>query len=215
MGTSLLIAGATGVVGAAAVQHALADARVGQLITWGRRPLPDAAGRIVHWGGADLIAALDPAARADAVICCLGTTIKAVKGDKQAFIHVDHDLVVALGAWASGKGVRFCVVSALGADAKSLFFYNQVKGRMEDALRQMDFAALHIFRPSILDGPRTEQRTGERIALVTMRAIAPLLPAPSRPMKTEVLGKALVNAAITGASGAHVHTTKAILELAR
>ncbi|MBL7944914.1 MAG: hypothetical protein JNN32_02550, partial [Flavobacteriales bacterium] len=116
--------------------------------------------------------------------------------------------------WASGKGVRFCVVSALGADAKSLFFYNQVKGRMEDALRQMDFAALHIFRPSILDGPRTEQRTGERIALVTMRAIAPLLPAPSRPMKTDVLGKALVNAAITGASGTHVHTTKGILELA-
>lgn len=215
MGTSLLIAGATGVVGAAAVQHALADARVGQLITWGRRPVPHAPARIVHWGGADLIAALDPAARVDAVVCCLGTTIKAVKGDKQAFIHVDHDLVVALGAWASGKGVRFCVVSALGANAKSLIFYDQVKGRMEEALQKIDFTALHIFRPSILDGPRTEQRTGERIALVTMRAIAPLLPAASRPMKTDVLGKALVNAALTGAPGTHVHTTKAILDLAR
>lgn len=215
MGRSLLIAGATGVVGAAAVQHALADARIGQLITWGRRPVPHALGRIVHWGGADLVAALDPAARVDAVICCLGTTIKAVKGDEQAFIHVDHDLVVALGAWASGKGVRFCVVSALGADAKSLIFYNRVKGRMEEALQKMDFAALHIFRPSILDGPRTEKRTGERIALVTMRAIAPLLPAPSRPMKTDVLSKALVNAALTGAAGTHVHTTKAILDLAR
>jgi len=170
--------------------------------------------RVEHWGGTDLPAALrsEPV---DAVICCLGTTIKAVKGDKQAFIHVDHDLVLALGNWASGKGVRFCVVSALGADAKSLFFYNQVKGRMEDGLRKLDFAALHIFRPSILDGPRTENRTGERIGLVVMRAIAPLLPAPSRPMKTTLLGKAVVEAALTGTPGTHIHTTKAILELAR
>lgn len=214
MKSTVLVAGATGLVGKAAVQNALADQRVGRVITWGRRPLIGMEEQVEHWGGADLPSALrrEPV---DAVICCLGTTIKAVKGDKQAFIHVDHDLVLALGNWANGKGVRFCVVSALGADAKSLFFYNQVKGRMEDALRKLDFAALHIFRPSILDGPRTEQRTGERVGLVVMRALAPLLPAASRPMKTNVLAKALVEAALTGTTGTHIHTTKAILELAR
>lgn len=213
MKSTLLIAGATGLVGSAAVDAALGDARVNRVITWGRRPLVHTSAQVEHWGGPDLVGALRPEP-VDAVICCLGTTIKAVKGDAQAFIHVDHDLVVALGEWASGKGVRFCVVSALGADERSLFFYNRVKGRMEQALRKLDFAALHIFRPSILDGPRTEQRTGERIGLVVMRAIAPLLPAASRPMSTATLGKATVNAALSGQGGTHLHTYHGIRKLA-
>lgn len=213
---SVLIAGATGAVGSATLAIALKDKRVKHSITWGRRPVSGPVRPAEHWGPVegDLVAGLRPE-RVDAVISCLGTTIKAVQGDEQAFIHVDHDLVVALGAWASGKGVHFCVVSALGADAKSFFFYNRVKGRMEDALRKMDFAALHIFRPSILDGHRSEQRTGESLALVTMRAIAPLLPSSTRPMRVDVLGKALVQAALTGKQGTHVHTTGSILEMAR
>lgn len=214
MKSTLLVAGATGLVGSATVHAALRDDRISRVITWGRRPLAGTSGQVEFWGGPDPVAALRPEP-VDAVICCLGTTIKAVKGDKQAFIHVDHDLVVALGRWASGKGVRFCVVSAIGADANSIIFYNQVKGRMESALKAMDFAALHIFQPSILDGPRTEKRMGERIGLVVMHTIAPLLPAASRPMPVATLGKALVHAALSDMPGTYVHSYREILGLAR
>lgn len=213
MKRTVLIAGATGLVGKEALAAALADPRVGRVIAWGRRPPEQQHPHLEVWSAPDLPTALrnEPV---HAVICALGTTIKAVKGDKAAFTYVDHDLVVNLGAWASGKGIAFCVVSALGADEKSLFFYNRVKGRMENALRSMDFSALHIFHPSILDGPRTEQRTGEKIGLVVMRAIAPLLPAASRPMSTQLLGQAALNAALSDVRGTHIHTYHDIRELA-
>lgn len=171
---------------------------------------------VEHWGpvNGDLIAGLRPEP-VDAVICCLGTTMRAVGGDKRAFIHVDHDLVLALGRWASGKGVRFCVVSALGADPKSLFFYNRVKGDMECELRNMDFTALHIFQPSVLDGPRTESRPGERAGLAMMKLLGNLLSANSRPMPYRTLAKALVETATGSSTGAHVHTYRSILALSK
>ncbi len=215
MKQTLLIAGATGLVGSAVLTHALADERFARVITWGRRPVPGAPERVEHWGPtpAGLEAGLRDE-RVDAVVCCLGTTMRNVDGDKAAFLHVDQELVLALGRWASGKGTRFSVVSAMGADAKSLFFYNRVKGAVEDALRAMEFDALHIFRPSILDGPRQEDRTGERIGLVVMRAMAPLLPAAYRPMPHDTLARALLTTAAGTQQGTHVHTYRAILELA-
>ena len=214
MKRSLLIAGATGLVGTAVIDLARSDPRFGRVITWGRRALPNTAG-VEHWGPTPrgLVDGLhaDPV---DAVICCLGTTIKAVKGDKNAFIHVDRDLVLDLGRWASGRGACFCVVSALGADPKSLFFYNRVKGEMETALRDLDFAGLHIFHPSILDGARKEERTGERIGLAMMRFVAPVLPPSSRPMPITTLAAALINAALSDVRGTHVHTYRDIVQLA-
>jgi len=216
MKCSLLVAGATGLVGSAVVDLALTDARFGRVINWARRPVPQPSSPIEHWGpvNGDLSAGLRPE-QVDAVICCLGTTIRAVKGDKKAFMHVDKDLVLDLGRWASGKGVRFCVVSAMGANPRSMIFYNRVKGEMEAGLRKLDFAALHLFHPSILDGARKDERTGERLGLAVMRAIAPILPAASRPMPINTLAKALIEAAISDVRGTHVHTYREILELAR
>ncbi|MBL7950304.1 MAG: hypothetical protein JNM62_01175 [Flavobacteriales bacterium] len=216
MTRSLLIAGATGMVGAEVLKLAVSDQRFSRVVTWGRRSATGHEGRLEHWGSTsgDLVHQLRPD-RMDAVVCCLGTTIKTVKGDKQAFIHVDKDLVVALGRWASRKNTRFCVVSAIGADPKSPFFYNRVKGEMEHDLRKLDFAALHIFQPSILDGPRTENRLGERAALAVMKLLRPVLPMRSHPMPHTMLAKALLSAATSETVGTQVHTYANIAALAR
>lgn len=215
MERSLLIAGGTGLIGSAVAKIASSDARFKRVIAWGRKPVAGFERPLEQWGPVndDLIAGLRPE-RVDAVICCLGTTMRNVKGDKKAFLHVDRDLVLALGQWASGHGTRFCLVSAMGADPASLFFYNRVKGEVEAALRGMDFAALHLFRPSILDGPRTEVRTGERLGLVAMKALRPLLPPDYRPMPHDTLAHALINAAAGTGTGTRVHTYRSILALA-
>lgn len=216
MKRSLLIAGATGLVGSAVTDLAAADPRFGPVITWGRRPVPDAPGTVEHWGpGPDGLVAGLGSDRVNAVICCLGTTMRNVKGDKQAFLHVDQDLVLALARWSSGTHARFCLVSALGADPSSMFFYNRVKGNVERELTQLEFAALHIFRPSILDGPRQESRPGERIGLAAMKILAPMLPVASRPMPYRTLAQALLNAAAGDDHGIHIHTTKGIEALVR
>lgn len=191
MGT-ILVAGATGLIGKEVLRRALADDRFERVIAVGRRELP-AHPKLEQWVHADLLGALRNE-QVDAVVCCLGTTIRNVGGDKARFIHVDKDLVLGLARWAKEHGAKdFAVVSAIGADAESRVFYNRVKGEMEAGLKAIGLPALHIFHPSILTGPREEKRFGERLGIVVMGAIAPLLPARYKPMPYDVLAQALLN----------------------
>ena len=210
--STVLIAGATGLIGATTVQLALADARVSKVIVLARRSCGPEHPRLEEWLHADLLQGLR-AQRVDAVLCCLGTTIGKEGGDKPRFIHVDKDLVLGVGAWAKEQGVPvFAVVSAVGADAGSRIFYNRVKGEMEAGLKALELPVLHLFHPSILVGPRKEFRLGERIGSVVMKVLAPLLPPRMRPMPHDVLGRALVNSVFDRAGG--VHTYKGIRSLA-
>ena len=59
---------------------------------------------------------------------------------------------------------QYLLVSALGANKKSAIYYNQVKGEIEKAITKIGFQTVHIFRPSLLLGPRTEKRSVEDAA---------------------------------------------------
>lgn len=200
----ILLAGATGLIGSTTLDLALQDARFERVIALTRKPLV-AKPKLEQWIAADgdLLSALRDES-VSAVICCLGTTIRNVGGDKARFIHVDKDLVLGLGSWAKSHGVPvFCVVSAVGADASSSIFYNRVKGEMEEGLKALGFPALHIFQPSILTGPRQERRVGERIGIAGMSLFAPLLPARLKPMRHDLLAQALINASSIAVGGTH------------
>lgn len=213
MSRSLLVAGPTGLIGSTVLQLALADDRFSRVIGLTRRPLGMHHPKLEEWRHEELLQALRPE-RLDAVVCCLGTTIRKVGGDKAKFVYVDKDLVVGLGRWAESQGVPvLCVVSAIGADPRSRVFYNRVKGEMEAELKALELPALHLFQPSILTGPRQEHRGGERIGIALGRLFAPLLPARYRPMPHDVLAQALLNATHLDQGG--THTYKAILALAR
>ena len=51
-----------------------------------------------------------------------------------------------------------------GSVTSSIAYYNRVKGRMEAAVSALDFAAVHIVRPSLLLGERSERRPSEEFA---------------------------------------------------
>jgi len=211
---SLLIAGPTGLIGSTVLQQALADPRFTRVEVLSRRGLPRVHPRLVEHVHADLLPAL-PGNGVDAVICCLGTTISKVGGDRARFIHVDLELVVELGKWARDHSVRsMSVVSAVGANSRSRFFYSRVKGNMEEALRGLGLPALHIFQPSVLMGPRQELRVGERIGIAVMRMLGPLVPCPYRPMQHDVLARALLRSSLCPGHGVHTHTHAGIHRLA-
>jgi uncharacterized protein YbjT (DUF2867 family) len=202
---TLLIAGATGLIGSTALRMALGEPRFGRVIVVGRRSTGLQHPKLNEWLASDLLQALRPEP-VDAVLCCLGTTIRKEGGDKQRFIHVDKDLVLGLGIWAEQQGVpTFAVISAIGADVDSRIFYNRVKGEMEQGLKALALPVLHIFQPSILLGPRTEFRLGERMGIIAMRLATPLLPARMRPMRHDVLASALLNAVFTSEGGTHTY----------
>ncbi len=203
MSKTILIAGATGLIGNTTLHFALESPSISRVIALVREPLAMRHPKLETWVDKDLLAALkqEPV---DAVICCLGTTIKKVGGDKQKFIHVDKDLVLGIARWAKELHVPvFSVVSAIGADASSRVFYNRVKGEMEQELKTIGFPTLHIFQPSVLSGPRPETRLGESIGIAGAKLLAPLIPANYKLMPHDVLAKALLRSSSEPLGGTH------------
>jgi uncharacterized protein YbjT (DUF2867 family) len=213
MPRTLLIAGATGLVGHTTLRLALNSPRFDRVVVLARRPTGEDHPKLEEWCAEELLTALRHKP-VDAVICCLGTTIRKVGGEKAKFIQVDKDLVVGLGRWAREQQVPvMCVVSAIGADPASRVFYNRVKGEMEAELKALDLPVLHLFQPSILTGPRKEVRLGERIGIFFGSLLTPLLPERYRPMPHDILALALLHAVEVSPGG--THTTLGILALAR
>jgi uncharacterized protein YbjT (DUF2867 family) len=204
---SVVIAGASGVVGARALQHLLARDDVGRVVALGRRPLDvrheKLVSTVVDLGSAAAIAPEIPEGCA-AAVCCLGTTMKKA-GSRDAFRAVDRDAVVALGEAARSRGVRrFVVVSSVGASARSASFYLRTKAEAEDGLARLGFPQLTIVRPAFIDdqGARRDVRLGERLALPLARAIFSVAGRTSRyaPVRADVVGRAVARLALDDAA---------------
>jgi uncharacterized protein YbjT (DUF2867 family) len=95
-------------------------------------------------------------------------------------------------------------VSSLGASTKSRYFYNRVKGDLEDALRGLGYPRLTIVRPSLLLGPRAELRLGEEVAKRVTRWLGPLVPRAFKPVEARAVAAALARAARDKGSGVRV-----------
>jgi uncharacterized protein YbjT (DUF2867 family) len=166
MPQSVLLAGATGLVGGECLRLLLADPEFDPVHVVVRRPLPTAIGSgklRQHVTEFDRIAAALPDLRLDAVFCALGTTIRKA-GSQEAFRKVDFEYPLALARVALERGARhYLLVSSLGADSGSRVFYSRTKGELEEALSALPFRSLTIARPSLLLGERSEFRLGERV----------------------------------------------------
>lgn len=99
----------------------------------------------------------------DDFYCALGTTQKVSGKDGLRF--VDKELVLRSAGWALAAGaLKASIVSALGVSPGSPFFYNRIKGEMEQAVAELGFATTIFWQPSVLIGKRPEQRVAEELA---------------------------------------------------
>lgn len=193
---TVILAGATGLVGREILQGLLADPSVSAVHSLGRRTPatqhPKLTAHIVDF------AALPPLPPADEVYLALGTTIK-VAGSQAAFRARDHDANLAVAQAALAAGVKKVgLVSAMGADTRSRIFYNRVKGELEDALAQLPFEGLVIARPSLLVGDREvlgqKKRSGEVLGFAIAKALGFLIPANLKPIQASSVAQALLAA---------------------
>lgn len=173
-----VIAGATGLVGHEVITRLLVDDSIEAVISVGRSSTKiesEKLREVLVKDFADLKAVEDELT-GDLYFCCLGTTIKKA-GSQENFRKIDHDAIVQFGSVAKNKNARaFVLISASGANSKSNFFYNRVKGDTERDLSEMNLPSLSIFRPGLLMGSRSEFRAGEKIAIglgALFAAVAP------------------------------------------
>lgn len=206
---SAIIAGASGLVGSFCLQRLLRDGRYDMVHSLVRQPSglthPRLKEHVIDFDSLEKQSSLPPV---DDVYCCLGTTI-AKAGSRLAFEQVDHHYVVSLGRLTRlGGAKRFLLVSALGADPVSGVFYNRVKGCTEVDIQQLDFPSLHIFRPSLLTGPRKEFRLGERLAIPVAALLRPLMRgglARYRAVHADHVAACMVDAAFVDMEGVEIH----------
>lgn len=195
----LLVLGGTGAVGQAVLQQALADEEVKQVVAPTRRalpahpklcnPVPDFSQLPLRHDAAT--PALQDVFRCDAVICALGSTMKAA-GSKAAFTAIDKDLVLQLASLARQAGAqRFALNSSLGASVKGNF-YLRTKAAVETGVLDLGFERTVIVRPSLIDADRQGQRLMEHAGVLAARALRPLIPSRYRAVTPEAIARSLI-----------------------
>lgn len=212
--TAILIGG-TGLTGSFLVRQLLADSAITRVISVSRKRLNIADTKLTEVLVADLaeLPSVASKIRGDIYFCCLGTTIKAA-GSKENFEKIDHAAIVTFATIAKSHDARtFTLVSAMGANANSIVFYNQVKGRTENDVKALGLRSLIVFRPALLVGPRHEFRLGEKIATKILVPLAQLLPGRTQKRlitEAETLARRMLTEGKAASAGVHVIQAKDI-----
>lgn len=141
---------------------------------------------------------------ADAIICCIGTTIRKA-GSKKNFEAVDLKLPLACAGIAKAQGAKhFLIVSAQGANPTSPFHYNRTKGLLEQGLGLIGFPSLTIVRPSLLLGKRAEKRPLESLMQKAFSHNLSLIPSFWRPVHAETVAQVLASSLMEPPQGTRI-----------
>ena len=171
MTKSIIILGASGLIGQAVLNQALENSQIEQIIILVRKSLflnhPKLIEVITDFKN---LKELETQINGDALICCLGTTRKKTP-NLEEYRAIDFGLTLGIAKIAKANNFQqIHLISAIGADIKSNIFYSRLKGETERAIIDLQFPQTIIYRPSLLIGKRTEFRFGELIA----QKLAPL-----------------------------------------
>ncbi len=130
------------------------------------------------------------------IFMAIGTTQKKVNGNKELYREIDYGIPLRIAENAPKNLRSYHLVSAIGAKKTASNFYLQLKGEIEEALKNQEGFKLYIYRPSFLLGDRKENRLGEKIGKVLAKSFAFLLPSPYKPVQAKTLAQAMVYNAI-------------------
>ena len=207
---SLLLVGATGAVGTAVLEQALERREINRIIAPTRRPLSRRAAKLDN-------PVLDMAAltgdesfwACDAVICTLGTTIRAA-GSQAAFAGIDRDLPIQIGRFARAAGAtRYALNSSLGASPMGNF-YLRTKAEAEQGVIALGFASTTLVRPSLIDAEREQSRPAEHLGVLFARVLKPVIPKKYRVVTPQQIAAALLRGALASEPGVHVVESDAL-----
>jgi uncharacterized protein YbjT (DUF2867 family) len=203
---NVLVLGATGLVGRALVNLLLREPTILSVIALVRRAadLPSDPKLSIHLTDFEHLDERADVFRVDQVFCALGTTMR-LAGTQDRFKRVDHDYPLQAAQLSrAGGATHYLLVSALGANPASRIFYNRVKGETEADITRVGFPNFTIARPSLLVGPRSEWRLGERLGYV----LGLLAPPSYRPIAAMDVAAALTLAARESRLGVRILTSK-------
>lgn len=207
-GQTAVVLGATGLIGSSLVEQLLADDTFSTVRVLVRRPIaiqhPKLEVLITDF--TDYDAYRKNLGTGDCIFSCVGTTNANVKGDKLLYRSIDFDIPVNAARFGKEAGFKqFLLVSAIGADARSRFFYTRLKGEVEEMIAGYKFKSFHVFRPSFLVGRKQSERTGETLLTSLFRVFSFLIPSNYKAISGASVAKAMLTAAKQEKEGLSVY----------
>ena len=206
---NVVIFGATGMVGAAALLERFADPRVASVLVVTRSPTGRSHPKlreVLHPDFFNYDTLREPFAACDACFFCLGAS--SIGMSEAAYARVTYDLTMAAARVmvAANPNMTFCYVSGVGTDSteRGRAMWARVKGKTENALLTLGFKAAYMFRPGYIQPiGDVQSKTGwVQTAYDIARPLYPLIHRllPNNSTTTSNLGRAMIQVAVAGYS---------------
>lgn len=176
----IVLIGATGVVGSKILIDLIEQESISQVITLSRKKINLESQKLISITNDDLMRidyTNDIFSDVDFFISALGSTLKTA-GSKDAFFNIDFNIPLSIATKLKEQGLKkIILISAMGASSTSPFFYNQVKGKLEEALTSIiGQQNIYIIRPSLLISRREEKRFVEQAFVSLYHYLENILP---------------------------------------
>jgi uncharacterized protein YbjT (DUF2867 family) len=195
---SLVVVGATGMVGGYALRYALDNSAVKSVTSIGRKKLGISHPKlkeVLHQDFADCSALTDALSSQDAAVYCLGTYTGSVSDAALRVITANYTIEFARVLRLSSPDAAFSFLSGNGADptGRSRLAFARYKGEAEKALLTAGFPRVYLFRPAYIYPvqPRKEPTFSYRL----LRAVYPVfrLLFPNQVIRADDLGWAMLD----------------------
>ena len=205
---NVLLFGATGMVGSGLLLECIEDPLISRIRVIGRRTCGmkhEKVDEVITSDFYDYSEIEDQLTGFDACFFCIG--VSSVGKSEEEYRHLTYDLTMAAAETLLrlNPEMTFCYVSAGGADpsGKSRQMWARVRGELENALAELPFKELYIFRPLYIQ-PVSGVQSSVKLYRILYATLAPLYPLlkrliPGHVTTTRTLGQAMIAAALNGA----------------
>jgi len=131
--------------------------------------------------------------KGDVLFSALGTTKKDAGGKDQQY-EIDYSYQYEFAKIAAENGVgQLSLVSSVGANSKSSFFYPKIKGALEEAVKKLDFKKINIFQPPMLIRQPDLMREGEKSGIKILNRLNKIgILKSQKPLAVEALAEKML-----------------------
>ena len=136
--------------------------------------------------------------KGDILFSALGTTKKDAGGKDQQY-EIDYTYQYKFAKIAAENGVaNYSLVSSVGANSKSSFFYPKIKGALEEAVKKLNFKKIDIFQPPMLIRQPDLIREGEKSGIKILNTLNKIgILKSQKPLAVEALAEKMLKIAKT------------------
>jgi uncharacterized protein YbjT (DUF2867 family) len=205
MGLSVIITGASGMVGEGVLHECLNHAAIDRVLVIGRRPCGTTHPKmkeVLHGDFFNLTPIANQLQGYQACYFCLG--ISSVGLDEATYHHLTYDLTVHAAEIMLSKnpGMTFVYVSGAGTDSteKGKIMWARVKGKTENKILNLGFGKAFAFRPGVMKPtPGMKNTLKLYFWLGWLYPIIKLI-SPGSASTLAVVGQVMINVSLNGYS---------------